>query len=411
MGHLNIRHQTTAGSSQSLLSASLCSVSTPSGSVSSQRVRQTHDKNTRKNHENMMIWSDESDDMVLRQHRTIPDSHRFIGSFAQHNMIQKLSDPTSEDSIAMTSHLKELHRRVKRFRIREILRRIFHTMIDIYMILEEQEESEQEEEEQGSNEKKSGKQGDTKKQKNVNSHGMVTIAMDWVKSLLSLASFFSSQRSEGEDDTKARGNNETEEEDLYSGTFKAVDRSQLIASRMRSLPIVPFYMTLVLNSVEISLKVFTALSLAALVASARLHKAFQHQVKPFVLYYSLLLDIFLKQRLSQLSAISDIRERTLLYILGLITHLRKRNPDMYYRLITLYLRTISFANIPKEIINNLMYLTTAIYFHGLLLSIYVLKQLSPRLQILLEKSWHELYELVEQLLSYVRQSEIYQELN
>ncbi len=437
MAHLHHHHHHTLPRSHSQISTFPCraTITPPS------QHQQPQEELIRWSHEQRQLTNDSCDDDdnttnhndEHAKHRIIVDSHSFLGPLSQqHNraMIQRLSqisDDSEDVMIKRRSHLlmMDLHRRVKLFHIRErVLKRIWRVMIDIYRVLEhDDDDSDDKEDDSDDSDERdnvtifdegsvSYNDSEFLNQKSNISIEVISMATEWLKTILSLSSTLllggvKSENENGNDDNVNNrkqfvgSNNENENENDAS--------LQMIAQTMNKLPIVPYYITLVLNSAEISLQVFTTLSLATLVASVQLHKAFQIHVKPFVLYYSLLLDIFLRQRLSRFSSLSDMRQRTVLYVLSLISQLRHKNPDLYYRLITMYLKDVGYATIPKEMINSVLYLLNVIYFYSLLFGIYVLKNLSPRLKELLEKSWTELYDLVGVLLSFVVQSELFKE--
>ena len=445
LAHLQHHHHTLPRS-HSQISTFPCRATTATKTPPSQQHQQPQEELIRWSHEQRQLTNDSCDDHITNHndehanHRIIVDSHSFLGPLSQqHNraMIQHLSqisDDSEDVMIKRRSHLlmMDLHRRVKLFHIRErVLKRIWRVLIDIYRVLEHDDDGDSDDNENDSENESDERDNVTifdessvsyndsefLNQKSNISIEVISMATEWLKTILSLSSTLLLGGVKSEENGNENGNDvHVNNRKQFVGSNNEIDKEndaslQLIAQTMKKLPIVPYYMTLVLNSAEISLQVFTTLSLATLVASVQLHKAFQIHVKPFVLYYSLLLDIFLRQRLSRFSSLSDMRQRTVLYVLSLISQLRHKNPDLYYRLITMYLKAVGYATIPKEMINSVLYLLNVIYFYSLLFGIYVLKNLSPRLKELLEKSWTELYDLVGVLLSFVVQSELYKEMN
>jgi hypothetical protein len=67
--------------------------------------------------------------------------------------------------------------------------------------------------------------------------------------------------------------------------------------------------------------------------------------------------------------------------------------------------------IPRKTIRNTLWVLLSIYTNVLLFSMYILQKLAPRLEILLRKTWVELYELCEVVLQYLVSSEVIKELH
>jgi hypothetical protein len=266
--------------------------------------------------------------------------------------------------------------------LRELFERIINLILDIYIVLEKDDEEEQ------------------KEQSEQNTKANMQSRMHHLYSPSEPDGFNLSQ-------------NMYEENSMYNEKEPLLprERTQEIRSHVKGLLLIPFYSTLIINSAEVTLNVMAALSLIMLVLATRIHKIFQYRVRPFVLYYSLLLDFFIKKQFSQLNQLSEWRRKILLQFLNFAALFRRNKPKQYYRLLSIYLKLVNFAMIPKRSIKNLFWFITALYFQTLLFSIYILKRLSPRLQMLLEKSWSELYALSDNIVKYAQKTPAYTELN
>jgi hypothetical protein len=288
---------------------------------------------------------------------------------------------TNMESTSQGSSAHELQQN-QMIHLRELFERIINLILDIYIVLEKDDEEEQ------------------KEQSEQNTKANMQSRMHHLYSPSEPDGFNLSQ-------------NMYEENSMYNEKEPLLprERTQEIRSHVKGLLLIPFYSTLIINSAEVTLNVMAALSLIMLVLATRIHKIFQYRVRPFVLYYSLLLDFFIKKQFSQLNQLSEWRRKILLQFLNFAALFRRNKPKQYYRLLSIYLKLVNFAMIPKRSIKNLFWFITALYFQTLLFSIYILKRLSPRLQMLLEKSWSELYALSDNIVKYAQKTPAYTELN
>jgi hypothetical protein len=197
-------------------------------------------------------------------------------------------------------------------------------------------------------------------------------------------------------------------------TYFELTTEEMAKARQEILnqPNTPFFATLIIKGTENTFTVVTALSLASLLTTAYLHNIFHNKLTPHILYYSFILDQFVRKSFYD---VQELRKRwkrfSSVNFMRSITYLRRKSPFIYYRLLAIYLKLRNYATIPRRTVRNTLWVFSAIYINMLLFSMYILQKLAPGLEILLRKSWSELYEICEIALRYLATSDVLQELN
>ncbi|KAL0491885.1 3 TM domain-containing transmembrane protein [Acrasis kona] len=160
-----------------------------------------------------------------------------------------------------------------------------------------------------------------------------------------------------------------------------------------------------LRSVDNIFGVFATISVASLLTTVYIHSVFNTKIAPHILYYCFLLDETIQKNFYKIRLRYKIVAKLVKYhLFTLAMYLKWKKPSVYFKLLLLYYKLLTFSSVPTKGIKNILWFAAFLYVNILWLSMYILQKIAPGLSIFMKRSWSDVYRTSERVIRYLSET-------